>query len=266
MHSDHVAELFNYAWLHLGSVRKITPPLHVYGPGPAGGIAPAYGGRTVPEQIANTRRGPTLTPGVADYFDLMAQANATDLNNRYRDAWYPNIHDVVHPHEISIPDVGADPITNLFPRMDPFPVFEDDRVKVTAILAAHPPVFPAFAFRFDTDDGSVVFSGDTTKDPNVMRLAKGADVLVHEVIDISYFMSRGVPESEINHHRISHTVVEDIPSIGNSAEVKTIVLSHIVPGDKDAVHDSSWRRRASRGYDGKVIVGNDLDIIPLKRK
>jgi hypothetical protein len=53
--------------------------------------------------------------------------------------------------------------------MPPFPVYQDDRVRVTATLALHPPVFPSFAFRFETEDASIVFSGDTARSDNVAR-------------------------------------------------------------------------------------------------
>ncbi|MCR2702847.1 MBL fold metallo-hydrolase, partial [Salmonella enterica] len=42
---------------------------------------------------------------------------------------------------------------------------------------------PNFAYRFDTASGSVVFSGDTALSPNLVKLARGADILVHEAID-----------------------------------------------------------------------------------
>ena len=58
------------------------------------------------------------------------------------------------------------------------------------MLVQHAPVFPAFGFRFDTPDGSVVFSGDTGPCDNVVRLARGADVLVHEVIDVDRMTDR----------------------------------------------------------------------------
>ena len=67
-------------------------------------------------------------------------------------------------------------------------MFEDDRVRVSATLVAHAPVWPAFAFRFDTDDGSIVFSGDTARSENLIKLAKGADILVHEVIVTKWSM------------------------------------------------------------------------------
>ena len=63
---------------------------------------------------------------------------------------------------------------------------EDDRVRVTATLVNHFPVFPAFAYRFDTDDGSVVISGDTGISTNLAVMAAGTDLLLHEVIDSSY--------------------------------------------------------------------------------
>ena len=58
----------------------------------------------------------------------------------------------------------------------------DDNVVVTATLVSHYDVYPAFGFRFDlTKSGvSVTFSGDTTKSENLITLAHGTDVLVHE--------------------------------------------------------------------------------------
>ena len=46
--------------------------------------------------------------------------------------------------------------------MDPVQVYEDELVEVTTILVDHPPMFPAYAFRFETPDGSITISGDTT--------------------------------------------------------------------------------------------------------
>jgi uncharacterized protein (TIGR02246 family) len=48
-----------------------------------------------------------------------------------------------------------------------------------AALVDHPPVVPAFAFRFDTADRSIVISGDTARCESVVRLGEKADILVH---------------------------------------------------------------------------------------
>ena len=81
--------------------------------------------------------------------------------------------------------------------MQPFEVYHDDLVRVAAFLVDHHPVFPSFAYRFDTADGSVVFSGDTCPNTNrnLQRLANGADILVHEVIDRAWIDQKfGTPE------------------------------------------------------------------------
>src|SRR3979411_808132 len=124
------------------------------------------------------------TPGTKDMTGYIYQAFATDLNDRIRDNGRRSLEALVEVHDIDIPQIAGfkSPNETPSPRMEPFKVFEDDRVRVSATLVAHAPVWPAFAFRFDTDDGSIVFSGDTARSENLIKLAKGADILVHEVI------------------------------------------------------------------------------------
>ena len=57
---------------------------------------------------------------------------------------------------------------------------QDDNVKVSAVVVEHPPVKPALGYRFDFKDRSIAFSGDTAPSEAVAKMAKGADVLVHE--------------------------------------------------------------------------------------
>ena len=56
-------------------------------------------------------------------------------------------------------------------------------VKVTAFLVDPGPVQPAFGYRVDYGGHSVVLSGDTRVSENLIRHARGTDVLVHEAID-----------------------------------------------------------------------------------
>ncbi|ADI11735.1 hypothetical protein SBI_08617 [Streptomyces bingchenggensis BCW-1] len=77
--------------------------------------------------------------------------------------------------------------------MRPFTIMEDDDVKVTAVLVPHGAVFPAYAYRFDTDHGSVVCSGDTAPSLNVITLAQNADVLVHGALYPEGLAGLGLP-------------------------------------------------------------------------
>lgn len=57
-------------------------------------------------------------------------------------------------------------------------------MRVTATLVPHGPMYPSFAFRFDTDHGSVIFFDDTAKSENLITLAQGTDILVHEAVGV----------------------------------------------------------------------------------
>jgi len=96
---------------------------------------------------------------------------------------------------------------------------EDDNVKVTSVVVQHPPVTAAFGYRFDFTDRSIAFSGDTTALEAVAKMAKGADVLVHEAIDfpameafVRWAIAAGAPgtmEVTMAHMRADHTSPED---------------------------------------------------------
>lgn len=261
LHSDHLADLYSLLWLRFGGVDSMTHVIDIHGPGPAGALPRSSTGKTVA-----TVSPSNPTPGLADYFANSIAATAYDINIRMRDEGWPDIRDLFRVHEIALPDVGADPTGSLAPPMKPFVVHSDDRVSVTAILVQHPPVFPSFAFRFDTDYGSVVFSGDTTITPNMITLSKKADILVHEAIDLTAVQTFGnLNQSQLQHHRESHSDVRLIGSrVAQPAGVKTLVLSHLAPGTK-ALPDLTWKAQASLGFSGQVIVGNDLQRIALTR-
>jgi ribonuclease BN (tRNA processing enzyme) len=59
---------------------------------------------------------------------------------------------------------------------------KDENVTVTAAVLSYPPVTPAFGYRFDARDRSIVISGDTARSDSLIELARGADVLVRSVV------------------------------------------------------------------------------------
>jgi ribonuclease BN (tRNA processing enzyme) len=133
----------------------------------------------------------------------------------------------------------------------------------------HPPVKPAYGYRFDFPDRSIAFSGDTVPLEAVAQLAKGAEILVHEAINMREIevqvrrqMAQGVPgsfEARMNHMRVDHSPTEDVGRIAQEAGVKTLVLSHLSPST--GVSDENWRAPAAKYFKGKIIVGHDLMVI-----
>lgn len=140
-------------------------------------------------------------------------------------------------------------------------VLQNAQVRVTAVRNIHPPIEQSYALRFDTRDRSIVFSGDTTKSDAVVALARGADVLVHEVIYVPGVdaLVRRVPNAPTmrEHLLASHTTTEDVGRVAAAAGVKTLVLSHFVPGDDPSITDAMWLDGVRKHFDGRVVVGRD---------
>jgi ribonuclease BN (tRNA processing enzyme) len=141
-------------------------------------------------------------------------------------------------------------------------------VTITATLVQHAPVFPALAYRFDTPSGSVVFSGDTGPCDNVVRLARDADVLVHEVIDLDALVGRmrALPNYESVYRQLSrsHTPYDQVGDIATRAGVRTLVLSHLVPGE-ESHSPEEWEALVRPHFTGEIVCGVDLDEFAIAR-
>ena len=185
---------------------------------------------------------PPLEKMTKAFFEL----NAYDINIRIPDEGRSPLAPMIHVHEIS----------------ENGPVMQDENVRVTAALVNHPPVVPSFAYRFDTPQTSIVFSGDTTPWDNLIKLAKGADILVHEVLhkpSLAKLLAR-VPNADrlLEHIVASHTTHIDVGKVAKEAGVKTLVLTHFVPADDPSVTEEMWTEGPRQNFGGKIIVGKDL--------
>jgi ribonuclease BN (tRNA processing enzyme) len=217
------------------------------------------------------------TPGLRAFVDHQMRSFAYNINVRVLDEGRPPLPESIRVREINVAgrdseatdlvlDVAASAASpaDAAPTMEPVEVFRDDErgVVVSAALVQHAPVFPAFGYRFDTPTGSVAFSGDTGECDNVVRLAKDADVLVHEVIDLASLESRiaHLPnfESVRNHLAMSHTTPEQVGRVATAAGVRTLVLSHLVPGDIELAEEQ-WEAAVLPHFDGEIVCGVDLD-------
>jgi ribonuclease Z len=139
-------------------------------------------------------------------------------------------------------------------------VYEAGGVKVTAFLVDHADIKPAYGYRVDFGGRSVVISGDTRYSENLVRHAKGTDVLVHEVIDAALFRARmrNLTAEQIDSIVGHHTTVEDAGRVFAQVKPKLAVYSHVIPWNtKDLL---SLTRKT---YSGPVEVGADLMKIDI---
>jgi ribonuclease BN (tRNA processing enzyme) len=188
-------------------------------------------------------------PPLARMTELFLEMQHYDIETRIRDEGRPPLAPLIRTREIS--DGGL--------------VHEDAHVRVTAALNVHPPVVPSFAYRFDTADRSIVISGDTNRSDAVVALAKGADVLVHEVLyepGIDRIFGTDSNARRLRQHIVdSHTTTEDVGRVAAAAGVKTLVLSHFVPGADPSVTDAMWLEGVRKHYGGEIVLGHDLLVV-----
>ncbi len=234
-HDDHNADwgtLMGLAWT-LGNTRPIT----VYGP----------------------RGTESMRQGFLQYFAPNAAAhNLEGAANVPPEA-------VILAHDIVAPGL----------------VYQDANIRVTAHENCHyhfskgTPGYhwqQSFAFRFDTPDRVIVFSGDTGPCGNALAdFAKGADILVHEVIDvpaIEAVLRRPIPTpgfdtspariaALMNHMITEHSTPQEVGKTASKAGVRMVVLSHLIPG-ASSEPDNGYVEGVKQFYSGPVVVGRDL--------
>ncbi len=266
LHSDHVYDLAGLGIFGLYALTERTKnPVRIIGPGNRGEL-PAVSPRAVvaPQPLAPENP----TPGTRQMFEQLMKAHATDLNDRILDSLRPSPLEIFHAEDILIPaESGYHPNNNPTPDMEPFEVYRDELVTVTAILVEHPPVAPAFAFRFDTAEGSVTISGDTAYTQNMITLAQDTELLLHEAIDFAWVESLYADKTDESsrasrdHHYKSHTSVRDAAKLAEAAGVGHLA-HHLVPG---SASEAVWHE-AEEHFSGTFTVPNDLDTIPFARQ
>ena len=266
LHADHVADygrLIQFGPTDGLQLRK--SPVVIYGPGRVADGAKMFAGIKDPKKLI---RPDNPAPGIRDLTDSLMDAHATDINDNMSDGGKPHPSAYLNVNDIALPEgTGASP-ANPAPRMRPFQIYKDEKVRVLATLVNHAPIFPAFAYRFETPDGVIVFSGDTNRNDNLIELAKGADVLVHEVIDMNW-PRKYLPEprsqadeAKLRHLLEAHTDVAEVGSVAREAGARTLVLSHFSP---PTTSDADYLAQV-KSYSGTILVGRRLFSLTLPVK
>jgi len=191
--------------------------------------------------------GPAGMRALADGF---WQAYRFDIETRMADEGRPDLRKLVQVHEYT-----------------EGPVMAAGDVKVTALRNLHPPITESFALKFEFPERTIVFSGDTAYHPPLADFAKGADILVHEVMyapAMEALMRRtSNAPTLLAHLKASHTLTDEVGRIATQAGVKTLVLSHLVPADDPSVTEKVWTDAVRETWKGDLVVAHDLMEIML---
>jgi ribonuclease BN (tRNA processing enzyme) len=228
-HDDHTAGLGTL--LSVAWDQNRTKPIHVYGP---------------------PRTGELVTAAV-QYFTISA--------------------------EIRIADGGRSiPIAQLFFGHDVGTriIYQDKNVNVTAVENSHfafhagsaAGKHKSYAYRFETPDRVIVFTGDTGPSDAVTELAKDADLLVSETSSCQSRMQEMINDGRwhamtpaeqagiMRQATQGHMTLDEIGKMAAGANVKTVVLSHLT--HKTDGDYTPWAEEVKKHFSGQVLVAKDL--------
>ena len=117
-------------------------------------------------------------------------------------------------------------------------LLDKDGLTIEAFSVTHTPVDPAVGYRFTYKGRTVVISGDTIKDQNIVDMAKGADLLVHEALaaNLVALINEGARNNQqANLVKITHDIPDyhatpmDAAKTAAEAGVGHLLYYHIVP-------------------------------------
>lgn len=203
-----------------------------------GWIPPWFGRRSEPFEVW----GPVGTKSMLDNLELTYSENTR----------------VRIPDEL-LPPEGIDTLAHEFD--EDGVVYEKDGVVVTAFAVDHGELIkPSYGYRVDYDGRSVVISGDTRYDENLIAAAQGADLVIHEVALVSDEL---LASSEQMRRIVAHhTLPEEAGIVFDKIGPKLAVYTHLVmlsnPPEYPEAPLSSLLTRTRTNYDGPLVVGEDL--------
>ena len=202
-----------------------------------GWLPPPFGRRSVPFEVW----GPTGTASMLKYLELAFEANTK----------------IRIPDELLPPD-GIKMVAHEFDHDGV--VYAVNGVQVTAFAVNHGDLIkPAYGSRIDYKGRAVVISGDTRYDENLIKAARGADLIIHEVA----LASPELLASSEQFRRIvgHHTTPEEAGMVFAKVNPKLAVYTHLVMLSGPTIPEAplaSLITRTRTNYQGPLVIGEDL--------
>ena len=127
----------------------------------------------------------------------------------------------------------------------------------------------SLSFRFDMDDRSIVYTGDTGPSEAVEKLARNADILVSEMMDIPAVLDAirkvnpNMPQRQLDgiewHFRAHHVLPHQVGEMAAGAGVDQVVVTHMVPSIENEEMAARYRTEIAKTFDGKIVIASDFD-------
>ncbi len=143
--------------------------------------------------------------------------------------------------------------------------FSIGEIEVSTTKVNH--TIETIAYRFDAGGHSIVISGDLTYSESLVKLAKGADVLVIEsggTIKVKPKKRRNNDSKGSSNkkskdgHQRAHVTLDETAQMSHESGAKKIVLTHFTNGEND---EPATISELSKTYKGEIVFGEDLMVV-----
>ncbi len=134
---------------------------------------------------------------------------------------------------------------------------------ITAIPVNHEPIHPAFGYRVDYGDRSVVISGDTVVSASLMEAADGTDLLLHDALS-PMILNAAVANAERMGMAVRAQILRDvigyhahttaIAAAAAEIEIGLLAFYHLVPPPRNAQMEGVFMQ----GVDDDIVLTEDL--------
>lgn len=140
-----------------------------------------------------------------------------------------------------------------------FPMFEIKEVEledfvsvrlddVSVITAPVTHMVPNIGVRVELPGAKIAYSSDTVYDDNVVKLAEGCDLLIHEALATSEMREMA--------HSIKHGLAEEAGQVAEEAGVKALALVHML--ESYIGREQSLIDEAAKYFGGEIFVPEEL--------
>lgn len=225
-HSDHIAALGE---MHLQSWAQGRD-----------GKLKVYGGPGVEQVVAG--------------FNLAYGQDYVYRTEHHSEALMPSKNAGLEAQRFSIPESGMNEIYN------------EGGLKISAFKVPHEPVRPAVGYRLDYKGRSVVVSGDTSKSSAIVAASRGADVLIHEVLQPFLVNMTSQKLKAMGRENLGgiifdtldyHTSPVETAELANEAEVPLLVFTHFAPAPANGLVERFFLRGVTDIRPDGVVLADD---------
>ena len=167
-----------------------------------------------------------------------------------------------HGAELLDPELGVMRAETVGPGV----VIKDNGLTITAFTVNHAPIAPAFGFRFDYRGRSVVVSGDTVVTFNLEAAARGADLLLHDVLSMRIVRTLGAAATEAGASRMAkifadittyHAHAVELGALAERTGVRMLAVYHFVPPPRNYLMERIYRHDLP---DGTVLTRDGTEF------